>query len=521
LLHIKFFNAFLLLYSRLFLHLVKYPLKGRVVITILSGSGEIPAGALLEPIPVILYSRNFKLIMKQTFLLFFTISACFIVAGQSNKVKRIDSLMRAANEIGVFNGNVLIAMDKKIIYRAEIGYADTTKTKSLRPELRLAIGSITKEFNSVGVIMLREKHNLSLNDKVSKYLPELPKWADKIQIKNLLQYTSGLPQSAAESDSEYLQSLMKLEKLEFEPGTSYNYSNDNVFLQREVIKKVTDLSYKEFIKKYIFKPLKMDAVLIDASTTNPYIAQSFDNDYNETTTSQGKNELYLTIDDLYKWSEAINTYKLIDKKSTLELSESFNGKESSLGEAKFDNDKFKLHIHQGSGNNYEALLYSNPEDNLTILLMTNNQNFKVHQLKDAIVHILNDRPYIVHKKSIYLDIRKKLLNDFNQGIAFYNQIKSTQKNKYDLDGEVFDLYNTGKYLMRRNRFDDAIKIFYLSTILDLKNSGGISYAFTLIGECYFKSGSKEMAAIYYKKALELDATNKTAEGMLKEISREK
>lgn len=172
-------------------------------------------------------------------------------------------------------------------------------------------------------------------------------------------------------------------------------------------------------------------------------------------------------------------------------------------------------------NNYEALLYSNPGDNLTILLSTNNQNFKVVQLKDAIVNILNDKPYTVPKKSIYLDIRKKLLDNFNDGIAFFNQAKSTQRNKYDFDNEVPDLYSTGKYLMRRNRFDDAIKIFHLSTILDLKNLGGISYAYTLIGECHLKNENKSMAYIYYKKALELDATNKTAEGMLKEISAEK
>ena len=216
--------------------------------------------------------------------------------------------MRAANEIGVFNGNVLIAKNKKIIYQAEIGYADTTKTKLLEPEHKLVIGSITKESNSVGIMMLKEKGKLSLNDKVSKYLPELPKWLEKIQIKNLLQYTSGLPQSKAETDSEYFQSLMKLEKLEFEPGSLYNYSNDNIFLQKKIIDKITGLNYNEFIRKSIFKPLKMEGVLVNTSATNQTIAQSFDNDYNKTTTSQGKNEIYLTIEDLYKWAESISTF---------------------------------------------------------------------------------------------------------------------------------------------------------------------------------------------------------------------
>lgn len=459
--------------------------------------------------------------MKHTFFLFITVAVFLSANAQSDKIKSIDSLMNAANVIGVFNGNVLIAKEGKVVYQKEIGFADTTKTKFLRPDSRFAIGSITKEFNSVGILLLQVKHKLNIEDKVSKYLPDLPNWADKIQVKHLLQYTSGLPQSNAETDSEYIQHLMKLEKLEFEPGTSYDYSNDNIFLQRKIIEKITGITYDEFINNYFFKPLKMNGVMINPSETNSVIAQSFDNDFNTTTTYQGKNELYLTIDDLFKWTEAINNYKIINKKFTYELSKNFAGKEGSLGEAKFENDTLKSHIHQGSGNNYEALLYSNGESNLTIILMTNNQNFKVIQLKDAIVNIFVNKPYVIPKKSIYLDIRKKLLDNFNEGITFYNQIKSTQKDKYDWANEVFDLYSTGKYLMRRNRFEDAIKIFYLSAIIDVKNTGGISYAFTLIGDCYLKSGSKEMAIIYYTKALELDPTNKTAEGMVKELSEKK
>jgi tetratricopeptide (TPR) repeat protein len=75
--------------------------------------------------------------------------------------------------------------------------------------------------------------------------------------------------------------------------------------------------------------------------------------------------------------------------------------------------------------------------------------------------------------------------------------------------------------MRRNRFDDAIKIFDLSILVDIRNTGGMSYAFSLIGECYLKKGETILAVIYYKKAVELDPTNKNAEGMLNKILREK
>ncbi len=74
--------------------------------------------------------------------------------------------------------------------------------------------------------------------------------------------------------------------------------------------------------------------------------------------------------------------------------------------------------------------------------MTNNQNFKVNEIKDAIVSILNGQPFTVPKRSIYVDLRTKVLDDFDKGIAFYEQIKSSQPNQYDFSSEASDLYST-------------------------------------------------------------------------------
>jgi tetratricopeptide (TPR) repeat protein len=149
--------------------------------------------------------------------------------------------------------------------------------------------------------------------------------------------------------------------------------------------------------------------------------------------------------------------------------------------------------------------------------MTNNQNFKLGSITESILNILAEKPFTIPKKSIYLDIRGKLLDNFQNGISFYEQIKSTQKEKYDFSNEVSDLINTGKYLMRRNRFEDAIKIFELSPTIDLKNVNGISNAYSFIGECYDKMQKSDLAIISLKKALEFDEKNKNAEELLKRI----
>ena len=430
-------------------------------------------------------------------------------------------MIRAANANGVFNGNALVAQHGKIIYQSSIGYADGSKTTPLTPDLLFDIGSISKEFNSAGIMLLSEKGKLKLDDKVSKYLPGLPEWANKIQIIHLLQYTSGLPLLNLNTDSANWNALLQLKKLEFEPGSAYIYSNINIFLQRKIIEKVTGLYYASFVTSNLLSPLHLQGGFIELPRGRKDIAKAFDNNYAETFYTAKTTSLLLSAGDLYQWCRALHTFQTLSKSSVDQLGKRFGDNEGSLGIIKFSGDQISEHTHQGSGDNYECLLYYNATEDLAVILMTNNQNFKVNQIKDATVAILNGQSFTVPKRSIYIDLRTKVLDDFDKGIAFYEQIKSSQPNQYDFSNEAIDLYNTGKYLMRRNRFDDAIKIFDLSILVDIKNTGGMSYAFSLIGDCYLKKGETNLAVIYYKKAVELDPTNKNAEGMLKEILSEK
>ncbi|WP_317165976.1 tetratricopeptide repeat protein [Spirosoma arboris] len=150
--------------------------------------------------------------------------------------------------------------------------------------------------------------------------------------------------------------------------------------------------------------------------------------------------------------------------------------------------------------------------------MTNSQQFKVNALTNSIIAILKGQPYTVPKRSLYLDLREKVLADFDQGIAFYRDVREHQQNRYDLSFEIGDLVNTGKYLMHRQRFDEAIRLFELSTTLPVQPND-YSYAYQLIADCYTKKGLKQLAILYYQKAIEKDPTNENAKGYLAELLR--
>ena len=260
-------------------------------------------------------------------IIIFTISILnfFMSFGQSKKLQNLDLLMKSVNEIGIFNGNIIVSEKGKIIYRNEFGFTDYTKSKKLNRESIMPIGSITKEFNSTGILFLLENGKLNLEDKVSEYLSYLPNWATTIQIKHLLKYTSGLPRIFKNTDSEYLAELNKIEKLEFEPGTGYIYSNANIFLQQQIIKKITNLSYGDFLKNKFFKKLKIRGGKIprDSILTENMVG-SFDNDFKETTFIHGGGEMYFSINDLHNWVNNLHNKKIVNKNSLNILAKSFD-----------------------------------------------------------------------------------------------------------------------------------------------------------------------------------------------------
>jgi len=441
---------------------------------------------------------------------------------QQTTTARIDSVMRIAYQRAVFNGNILVAQKGKIIYKKSWGYANGSRKKLLTTDMRFDIGSISKEFNGAGIMILKDRGALSLDDPISKFMPSLPAWSHQVKLRHLISYTSGIPlfdATAAETDSQMLTNLMALKALNFEPGSAYIYNHYNVYLQERIIEKVSGMPYAVFIKQNILTPCGMTNTIINYPLNGIGMARAFNSEYIETPYAQAMTGwLRLPIADLYKWTESLHKYKVISRASFNKLAANFPGGESSLGSVGYENGELAWHQHQGSNSNYEALLYSNVNDEVTIVMMTNNQQMKVHGIKSAILALMKNEAASVPKKSVYLEIREKVLANPDSGLALYRELKASQQDNYDLSFEIGDLISTGKYLERRSHFDDAVKVFTVAVALNGKPTD-ISYGYELIGQCYLKKGDKEQAILYYTKALQIDPNNKNAEGMLSTLNK--
>ena len=317
---------------------------------------------------------------------------------QNDKAKIIDEFLVKANESGVFNGNILVADCGKVIVRKAIGYADASKENLLNVHHRFHIGSIAKEFDAVGIMMLQEQGKLSIKDNLSKFFPQLLPWAKKISVKNLLQYTSGLPDikyRTVHRDDDNWKDLQSLEKLEFEPGSSYAYNNNNTFLRRQIIEKVTGLSFKHFVQENMLKVAGISNGIVDPNEGDSMVAKSFNDDFKQDGLEVPiSGWTCLNIDDFYKWSQCINNFCLISPASTKEIITPVSAdKQSGLGGGNMEDNKVVTHTHDGTALHYQALVIADNTKERTIVILSNQRQGNLYDIAAAIQSILDNKPY--------------------------------------------------------------------------------------------------------------------------------
>jgi CubicO group peptidase (beta-lactamase class C family) len=439
---------------------------------------------------------------------------------QKNKAATIDSVMRHANKLGLFNGNILVVDGQKVIYKAAIGFTDTSQQIKLTEDYRFHIGSIAKEFNATAIMVLKDEGKLKLDDKVAQFLPELPAWAGKISVLNLLQYTSGLPEvnwKLVKSDADNMAELKKITTLDFEPGSKYHYNNNNTFLQRRIVEKVSGMPFNKFVEQRLLKPAKIKNAIIDPVDTDPMVAKAFNNDKKQDKLIYPiSGWTALTLADFLRWSDAINTFKLITPASTRQIlmADALN-RQSGLGKGTMNGNQIITHVHDGTTMNYQALLTSDVPKGRTVILMTNNKQGNLYALNATLTNILNGKPYEMPKIAVLRAFRSSPADmSGEQILAFYHSLKESHLNDYNFNDEAA-LNDIGYLLLNKNKFADAIAVFEYNTRL-FPNSGNV---FDSLAEAYYKQGDKTKALLNYKKVAQLDPANKGAKALITELEK--
>ena len=430
--------------------------------------------------------------------------------------QKIDSLMTKSYERGLFNGNVLVAKKGKVIYQKSFGFTDETRKMPLTKNAIFNFGSIVKQFNAVSIMMLVERGQLNLDDPISRYNLDLPKWSEKVTTRHLINYASGIPRIenkmiVSRNDEEAWNILRKTDTLLFEPGKGYRYDNGNVFLQRRIIEKVTGMTFQDFVTKNIIKPLKMTNSVFDAKPGYKNRTSCYDMDNVRCPEMEFiSGWLWLDINDMYKWIGAMNHNRLISRKSFETLLNNPYAKEEGGSLGRFY-EEYELQRHNGISHKFESILLNDMKNDVIVILASNNLN-KVWDLGHIIHNLMLGKAYEIPKRSIYRAIRKESFTDINKAKETYYLLKKTSEKEYSFENPS-ELNTLGYELLRTGKINESIEIFKLAISEFPKNAN----LFDSLGEAYFTNKQYDLALDSYKKAISLGGSNGNAEKMIDKI----
>ncbi|MBO0938542.1 serine hydrolase [Fibrella sp. HMF5335] len=460
-----------------------------------------------------------------------------ILAFAQTKAAKIDALVRQYVDNKQFNGTVLVAEKGQVIVKKGYGMANMEWNIANTPDTKFRLGSITKQFTAMLIMQLVEQGKLKLNEPITTYLPNYPKaTGSKITLHHLLTHTSGLPNYTnfptffetvsrePFTPTEFLKKFQDM-PLEFEPGSKFSYSNSGYFLLGVVVEKVTGKSYAQVLQEGILSPLQMRDTGYDLfAPIMPKRAAGYEKagggyvnaPYLDMSIPYAAGSLYSTVEDLYKWDQALYTDKLLSAvgKATMftpfkdEYAYGWGVGNTKVGERK---DSLLLISHGGGINGFNTLITRAPRDKQLIVLLNNTGGAPLNNMRQNILRILYDQPIEAPKKLIADLLRQSISTDpvatVRQKFAEWKANKST----YDLNEGAINAL--GYELLQNKKLPEAIIVFDL-------NAEAFPASFNVYdsrGEAYMAAGDKAQAIRDYKKSVELNPRNTGGIEKLREL----
>lgn len=231
-------------------------------------------------------------------------------------------------------GVFMVAKNGNVVYQRAFGKANLELDVNLTTENVFQLGSMTKQFTAIAILMLEEQGKLAVNQTVSKYIPEYPS-GDSITLHHLLTHTSGIKDftkmkalrdiSQKEMTPKMMVDFFKNEPVDFKPGEKFDYNNSGYVLLGYIIELVSGETYEEFVKQYIFQKVGMNKsyYATDRQIINnrAYGYQKKENRYVNKTVINfsvpfASGSLMSTTNDMLKWQNALNQNVLLAKENS-------------------------------------------------------------------------------------------------------------------------------------------------------------------------------------------------------------
>jgi CubicO group peptidase (beta-lactamase class C family) len=304
---------------------------------------------------LLIWLYNFIIMARIIFIFLAFGFTCGVASAQDNNnalLLAFDSVIKQElkeKEPGV---SAIVVKNGQVLYKKGYGMADMELNVPIQADMIFRIGSITKQFTAICILQLAQQGKLSLQDDIKKYIPDYS-IKTPITIEHLLTHTSGI-KNYTSIDSLWTHmrndltpraiiALTEKDTLEFVPGSKWNYNNTGYVMLGYIIEKITGISYAKYVKENIFKPADMkNSYYGSESQLIKNRAKGYKNegvgiqnaDYISMTIPHAAGALLSSVEDLWKWTNALHSFKLVNQQW---LQKAFvpyllaNGKSSGYG----------------------------------------------------------------------------------------------------------------------------------------------------------------------------------------------
>ena len=293
------------------------------------------------------------------------------------------------------------------------GYANVEHRVPATDSTVYQSGSVGKQFTAAAIVMLAEQGRLSLDDSITRFLPDGPATWRGITIRHLLTHTSGIADytdSTLDTRRDYTEDeLVRLaakQPLEFAPGDRWNYSNTGYVLLGIIIHRVTGVFYGDFLQDHVFRPLRMRTTrIISEADIIPNRAAGYhlvnDTLKNQDWVSPSLNTtadgaLYFSVRDLAQWAIALNHWK-IPSRAGLEASwtpvrlNSGGTYPYGFGWQVTQQRGYRRIGHGGAWQGFRTAIQRYPDFDLTVIVLDNLEQSLPEAMAVTIAGILEPR----------------------------------------------------------------------------------------------------------------------------------
>lgn len=296
---------------------------------------------------------------------------------------------------GVPSASVAIVQHGSIVYTHAYGKAKLDPPTPAAPAMRYSIGSISKQFTAAAVLLLQQQGKLSINDPVSKYLPNLTR-ANEVTIRMLLSHTSGyqdywpqdylMPPMRQATNAQHILDVWGKKPLDFDPGTRWQYSNTNFVIAGRIVEQVSGEPIMKFLQQHIFRPLDMrqvwnsDMKQLEDTDAEGYVRYALGPPRPAPLAGFGwmfaAGELAMPAYDLAQWDISIMDRSLLSQQSYDEMFKPVilkSGENShyALGLFIRNRDGHPVYEHSGEVSGFVSENVVFPDDKAAIVVLTN------------------------------------------------------------------------------------------------------------------------------------------------------